>query len=613
MTQEQVQGSSSSHHHHHRRHRHHRRKVWPWVVGIVGALIVALLAVAGVVGMQFMRQAKQVQAHESQAIAVLKGAANVTDAGQEAKDALPKAQAEAREASRIAHGSLWNFMAAVPFVGTDVSTVQGMTDVVSAVVDDTLPQFLDAFSTLDHDNLATSDGINLQPIVDAEPAITKANASLQEQVQRYDALPQPTIGMVADAYDQGKEQLDALGEKVDGLSNTFTMLPVFLGQGGEQTYAVMAMTTSEMRSSGGLIGSVGEMTTHDGTIDIGDFRTNTEYLKYGVADRTDDEKRIFTTDGPLHMSFDIRDLAVYPDTQGVAEGMRTIWDRTPWGAEQPLDGVVLVDPVFVQEIIGINGDMTLDDGTVLTGENTAQYLLNDVYKNHDGTETDAIFAEVASRCIDDMFENISIGKLAKLADTLDGLAKERHFSMYSFDSELETKILEAGFTATTPADETDPQVGIYLTEQNPSKLGWYIKRTSKITTLECADDHSCTYHVEYTLHNTLTEEQLKDLPGYIASIDQANRGIAMEKILFYPPAGGSISNIVELGGKANAVQKDTLNGNTIYRSTVEIRPGQEVTYSFDVTTSTKAKTKLTIDQTPMGWRGTGEEDGGQAK
>ena len=76
----------------------------------------------------------------------------------------------------------------------------------------------------------------------------------------------------------------------------------------------MAMTTSEERSSGGLIGSVGVVTTDNGKISIGDFRSNKECIPYGAGDPTEDEQRIFEQWGPLKMSFDIRDLAVYPDT-----------------------------------------------------------------------------------------------------------------------------------------------------------------------------------------------------------------------------------------------------------------------------------------------------------
>ena len=44
-------------------------------------------------------------------------------------------------------------------------------------------------------------------------------------------------------------------------------------------------------------------------------------------------------------------------------------------------------------------------------------------------------------------------------------------------------------------------------------------------------------------------------------------------------------------------RQETLNGKTVYASNATIAPGESVTYSFDVTTSTKAVSDLT----PMGW------------
>lgn len=56
----------------HHRHRHHRKRrlVWPWIVGVL-AVIVLLLAAVGVMGFQLYKQAKQVQDHENNAIAML--------------------------------------------------------------------------------------------------------------------------------------------------------------------------------------------------------------------------------------------------------------------------------------------------------------------------------------------------------------------------------------------------------------------------------------------------------------------------------------------------------------------------------------------------------------
>ena len=437
-----------------------------------------------------------------------------------------------------------------------------------------------------------------------------ANEPLQKLVKEYDALPQPKIGKIATAYASGKQQLNAAGTTINNLSSALDIIPGFLGSGGAKTYAIMAMTTSEARSSGGLLGSVGVMTTDNGKISIGDFRSNNEYIPYGVGDPTADEQRIFNQWGPLQMSFDMRDLAVYTDAQRSAEGMRAIWQRTPWGASQSLDGVIMVDPVFLQKMVAINGQVTLSDGRVLDGTNTAEFLLNTVYKEYPVSMQDRYFTEVATQSISAMFSNINLEKLTQVGQAMSSLAQNRHFSMYSFDETTENSLLSAGFTASTPSDEANPKIGVYITEQNPSKMDWYVHRTTKITRTSCNSDGSQTYHVEYTLNNTMTNAELAKVPDYIAGgvqVPSLARGMAAEKMLMYAPAGGSISNITTSGNGTVSVapKQTTLNGKSVTTTLVLLNPEKSMTYSFDVTTSTKATADLGVDQTPMGWEDPG--------
>lgn len=283
--------------------------------------------------------------------------------------------------------------------------------------------------------------------------------------------------------------------------------------------------------------------------------------------------------------------------------MRAIWQRTPWGSGTQLDGVLMVDPVFLQELVKINGNITLSDDRVLTGDNTAKFLLNKVYVDYPIAETDAYFAQVAEQTVGSMFSNLDLTELTKVAQAMGSMAEGRHFSMYAFDETAEKSISDAGFTAQTPNSEENPQVGVYVTEQNPSKMGWYIHRTSKITRSDCNSDGSQTYHVEYTMTNTLTAEEIASLPDYIIGVNQANqpKAYGIEKTLIYAPAGGSLTNLNTSGATVTGIRQETMNGKTVYASIAKIAPGESVTYSFDVTTSTKAVSDLTIDQTPMGW------------
>lgn len=584
------QANAQQYHHRHRHHRK-RRRVWPWVVGIL-TIVVLTLAAVGVMGVQLFKQAKQVQAHENSAIAMLsKFSSGDAETLANAGDMLPQIAHETQQAQDIAHGGLWNTAAKMPFISSDISTVQGMTVAINDIVQDSIPQFVNVLKTLNDAQITNGDnGVNLQPIIEAVEPLKKANASFQQQVRDYNALPTPSISMIRSAYDKGETQLNDLADRVNALSNTFQILPTLLGDGQQRTYAVMAMTPSEMRSSGGLIGSVGDLTTSNGTVHIGDFRSNGDYLPYGIGDHSEDMKRVFTDEGPLHMSFDIRDLAVFPNTADSAVAMQSVWNRTPWGQGVPLDGVIMVDPVFLQQLIAINGNVTLPDGTVLTGENTAEFLMNTVYQKYPENETDVLFGVVAGQAMKSMFSHMDMGKLYKTGEMLGTMAKGRHFTMYAFDERAEQGVQAAGFTGQIPSSETNPSVGIYLTEQNPSKMGWYIKREAKIQRVNCDDGD--LYHVEFMVHNTMTEEEAKSLPWYITGNNSDNTGKAMEKILFYAPQGGSISNLMQLGGKVDAVKETTIDGVNAYETYAQVNPGQIATFTFDVRVSTKATAPL---------------------
>ena len=118
-------------------------------------------------------------------------------------------------------------------------------------------------------------------------------------------------------------------------------------------------------------------------------------------------------------------------------------------------------------------------------------------------------------------------------------------------------------------------------------------------------DDGDLYHVEFTVRNTMTEDEAKTLPMYITGNNRANTGKAMEKMLFYAPKGGSISNLMQLGGPVDAAKETTIDGAKAYQTYAQINTGQLVTYTFDVRVSPKAAAPLTIDQTPMGWADNG--------
>ena len=302
----------------------------------------------------------------------------------------------------------------------------------------------------------------------------------------------------------------------------------------------------------------------------------------------------------MSLNYDTRDIANSPDTVRVADYFKAIWNQTKMGKDTELNGIVLADPLMVQSLVKVLGDVTLPNGTVLTGTNTADFLINTAYKDYPAEETDAMFGTVAKACVQRLMGDLDAGKMAKLASEMFTLAHNRHLAVYSFDPTMQQIFWDTELTPTFPLNEAKPEIGIYITENNPSKMGWYIKRSTKITQLDCLEDGPAKYHVEYTIRNTMTDEESKTLPPYITGIRSEfpdSHGTSFEKIVFMPPAGGTMSDFEVTGNGADPVA-DSLNYRLIYTTITQVQPESEVTYSFDVTVSPDAKRKLGVDETP---------------
>ena len=589
-------------HVHSARGAHTTRNILLLVLGV----LVVLGAVGGFCAWRFYQQAMDVRDHELAAVEAVSGLQDVSQLrdADTMNAAIEQAQVHASAAKEIADGALWRVASYVPVLGDDVTAVRGMVDVVDGMVGETLPSLASTVQTLMNSGLSGGgEGqLNLRPIVDAQDGFAKVNELVQQQADAINALPQPHVGVVRSAYEQGKEQINKVADMLDQVNGMVQAMPKLLGQDGPRTYLLVAQTTSEQRSGGGLVGSLGTMQVDNGNISVGEFHSNKEFVALGES-ATAEEHDVFSD--PLYFSFDVRDLFAVPDFSRTAEMLNTVWQRSEYACD--IDGVIAIDPLFIQEMVRINGDITLDNGQVLTGDNTAEFMLNGIYKAFDPDTQDMYFEYVASAVMDGAFSNMTMDKMMQIAQAMGTLAEGRHFYAYTFHEDEAEYFQGAGFAKNAPDSETDPEVGIYMNEQNASKLGWYLRRSSTITRTACNADGSQTYHVTFSITNTLTSDEMASATTYILGGAQpgvdgivAPAGTSAQRMLFYAPAGGSITNLTASGDVRDQENK-TMDGKNLITNVAYIAPGETVTFDFDVTTSAKTESDLQLDQTPAGW------------
>lgn len=575
----------------HKNVRKHHTVLW-----IILSLVILLIACGGYFGTKLYSEARQVQVHEQKAISLLSSFQESSSAGDVAKlqTDLPQIQSETKAARMIASGTLWNMANKIPYYGSDIATVQGMTTVIDNLSSKTIPSYLTAINALMAAQLNGSDGqLNLQPLLEVQGSLEKANKLVNSEYKMYTELSTPRLAIVKDAYELGGAQLKQIRQMSNNITDTTTLLPAFLGAEGPKTYIVASVTPAESRSSGGLVGSLGSLTTDNGTISMGNFYPNGTFLKYGAAEKTDEVANLFA--GPLNFSFDIRDQAALPDFSKAAEGITQIWQRSAV-ASDTVDGVLMIDPVFLQQVNAISGSFAISTGVTLDGSNTAEYLQNTIYKTVPVPQQDALFGEVATHAISNLFSNLDFSKMQRLSQILPQLAKDRHFQISSTNEKTQRYFEKSGFSRAPQSSEAAPSLGIYVNQQNASKMDWYVKRTTHVTRATCNSDGSQTYHVKFSMTNTMTSQEAAEVSPYISGIN-LGKGNAVEKVLIYAPAGGNISDM-HVSGDITDLASYTLNGHTLQMNVATLAPQKTVTYEFDVITSTAAQEELSVDQTP---------------
>ncbi|MDB1161905.1 DUF4012 domain-containing protein [Bifidobacterium catenulatum] len=63
------------------------------------------------------------------------------------------------------------------------------------------------------------------------------------------------------------------------------------------------------------------------------------------------------------------------------------------------DGVIAIDPLFLQNMLAVTGGVTMPDGSVLDGTNTAQMLLNIVYAKMTPEKKGQAFRRCRASCV----------------------------------------------------------------------------------------------------------------------------------------------------------------------------------------------------------------------
>ena len=570
-----------------------RRRIRRALIG-VGIVVVLLAALAAWFGVSAMKAKDEVQ----QAVSTAQGMQDALRQGDiDTVSSQMDAFAEHTHAAyRETSSFLWSAAAKLPYVGTDITAVRTAVTAMENIASQAMPALKDAAGVLNLDNVSVANGtISIPGLTESAESLSKADTVISDANRAVQAAPQAHIGMVADAMDTAKTYLDTMADSIHNISVFAQVAPKMLAMDGQtRTYLILAQTNAELRPSGGMPGSWGTMTVTNGAVDIQEFDSGAAEMGWfdqPVVELTAEERSLFT-DKLGRVPQDVNFTPDFSRTGQIAQAM--------WSAHTgvTVDGVIAIDPVFLQNMLAVTGGVTLPDGNVMDGTNTAQFLLSDVYAQQSVSDQDEYFNMAASAAFEHIMQNSNNPKafMSALTDSI----TNGHLLMWSANEDEQTLLEDTAISGKLITDASEPQVGVYFSDVTQSKMDWYLKREVSTEYQKDAANGAKQYTVHIKLTNMATPEQVATLPQYV--IGDLPEGVSAGQIktatFVYAPAGGRLVDWTMSDG----TEFDGITvheGLTLGTKTITLNPGESYEIVCHVQAAPSVTTPMTLRQTPQ--------------
>ena len=584
---------------HHRHHHHHHHRRGRRIAAIVGAVVAVLVVACGACGAIVYRDAMDVL---DQSRDVMAQAATISDDlkngnGDELNSTVQGMASEVSSMHAKTSGPLWVAASYVPVLGDDIRVARGVVEQADNLMQNALMPVVQSLQGVSLSTLLQDGTVDVQTLESVSAALSQAQPVVEQASEAIEALPQAHIGKVRDAVDKVRGPIASTAETLKGFNEIAPILPQMLGASGTRNYLLVAQNLAELRSTGGLPGSMGVLTIDNGHISLNEFvpatsLDNEDGGHYGI---TDEEMAIWGKNDRLGKH--ICDTNLIPDFARDSQIWSEWWQDKKGTA---VDGVIAIDPVLLQKLLALTGGIEVD-GHSIDGSNAAKALLNDAYNEMPIDQTDQFFSDVASQAFDHVMGSLGSISLPDLAQTLGDAVGEQHLFVWMANADEQALVEKAGAAGTLGNDSANPQLGVFISDDTYSKKSWFFSTDTQVSDGTANADGTTTYHVTTTLTNHLTADEADNSASYITgcNIDRRDNTDMVMWIYLVAPAGGSISDVSQEGGDV-ALQDFTelpYNGLSVTFANPRIDGGETMTVTYAVTCAAGAA-PMTVRTTP---------------
>lgn len=373
----------------------------------------------------------------------------------------------------------------------------------------------------------------------AEKNITDAKNELdlaQQNMDRIsiDDLPENN----RDKFLLVKQKLPDLRSALDFFLNNSHILADLLGGNGPRKYLFLFQNNSEMRATGGFIGSYGLLDIADGHVK--------KFFIDGIFNPDGQLTDKIVPPAPIQKisaSWSMHDSNWFADFPTSAKKAISFYEKT---GGPTADGVIAFTPTVMQKLLEITGPIDMPEyGVTLDSKNFIELTQFKVEVDYDKQENKPkkILSDLAPLMLEKLLSSRDAETISKTAQAfLSGLS-EKHILFYSENDELQKIISEQGWSGEIISAPKD-----YLSVVNTNVNGF---KTDAVV------DESISHKAEIQLDGSIidTVSITRKHNGGNSQYDWLNK-VNADYMRVYVPEG---SKLLEVSGQTREIDKPPLN------------------------------------------------------
>jgi hypothetical protein len=504
-----------------------------------------------------------------------------------AQAALTRVQEHTRTARHATDGPVWAVATVLPGVGEDAKAFRTSTRSVDDLARGVLPPLVTAAKTVDLSSVKVTDGrIDLAPLETAAPLVQAASDRLDAVTRSLDSVdPSGLRSQLVGPVTELKDKVADLDGTVATVHRATALLPTMLGGHGTRRYLLLSLNNAELRSSGGIPGSIAELQAKDGKVtivrtassaDLGPWDKPVATIPKGDHDLFGDQMGRYPQDTTMSADF--------PTTARLTAAM---WKKSGRGA---VDGVLATDPVALSHVLGATGPVEVS-GTQLTPDNAVDVLLSQVYAAiPDPTKQDEFFSAASGA----VFAKLMSGSTSasSLQKSLTQAADEHRLLVWSADPTQQALLAGTELSgALTTSDRGKAALGVFLNDGTVGKMDYYLRSEVKVVKSVCSGSTRIDT-VDVTLHSDAPKDAQESLPSYVTgeASHVVKPGVIRTNVAVFTPVGVHLP-VLTIGKKSVGGNSFTAWDRTQTQLTQDLRPGQTVTLTMQLATPAAAASR----------------------